>query len=72
MLGIVTSVAESHMISGAGCVKKREKERILQLQGKRGRTSTTWVWAVVLLLNTKKKLGIAALVSTSQFGKVPV
>lgn len=35
MLGIATLVAESHIISGAGSVKKREKERILQLQCER-------------------------------------
>lgn len=48
------------------------KDRILQLQGKRGRTLATWVWIVASLLSKKEKLGIAALVRASQFGEVPV
>lgn len=71
VLGIATLVAESQMISDAEWVKKRKKDRVLQLRGKRGGTSTTWVWIVASLLN-KKKLGIAVLVSTSQTGEVPI
>lgn len=51
MLGRATLVAETHMISGAGCVKKREKTGSYGYKER----EATWVWIVASLLSKKKK-----------------
>lgn len=56
------------MNSGAGCEKKREKDRILQLLGKRGRTWATWVWIVASLPIRKKKLALLLLLGYYDWG----
>lgn len=45
------------------------KDRILQLQGKRGRTSATWVWIVASLLSKKKNLALLLLLVHHNLGR---
>lgn len=71
MLGIAT-LTESHVISGAWVCEEKGKGQDPTATMKERQGFNNLGCSLDLLLNMKQKLGIAALVSTLQFGEVPV